>query len=89
MVAWPAGEGHKGSGGGRGGITSPADTHCRIIVTDRKPQKPTRSVQGNRKEDKMHRRLRKEGLGEAPHRSAESNSVLAEVREGTGATGSA
>lgn len=80
-----SGRGHKG----RGQITPPADTHCRTIVTERKPRKPTRSVQGNGKEDKIHRSLRKEGLGEAPHRSAESSSVLAEGREGTGATGPA
>lgn len=35
--AWSVGEGHKGRGGGPGGITAPADTHCRILVTERKP----------------------------------------------------
>ena len=35
--AWSVGEGHKGRGGGHGGITAPADTHCRILVTERKP----------------------------------------------------
>ena len=30
-------EGRKGKGGGPGRITAPADTHCRILVTERKP----------------------------------------------------
>lgn len=46
---------------GRGRGIAPSESRCRIIVTKRKPQKPTGSVQGNRKEDKIHQSLGRKG----------------------------